>query len=393
MTSIVKNHGTTVKSAGGSINSREAQVAHRRAFGSFVERVNKEAGLPGTEAFYWDPMGFRTGGPSNGAAIDAKTQMAEKWDAAFQQFNQYAAEGWPLQEAAKEVSKAVDRTHFSLPIFFTPDVFITDTEDLPLADAVARAAVQEDTIQVDERVDTGETERYGEGTDWPEASDTYENHEYGIEAYGRRDEVTDFVQLAANTLRSTRALTEDNMVESVRKYEERQLLLGTEHDAGGFDGLLDFATDSGNTESLGGELTKTEVRDHNTALRRNGASRDTIVHFTDHVSFQNLQESDGLEDLTRYESPGPDLSFGFQTLDIDGTPIMETHGLPDTDEERYFVSVDMGAFYMGMLQDVTMHPLARDSPTEQFAVDAYGTLVGESPSRVHVYEDVGGTGA
>ena len=393
MTSIVKNHTGVVKSAGESINQREVQVAHRRAFGGFVDRVNKEAGLPGEKAFYWDPMGSRTGGRNNGTAINARSTMFDKWKGVFKRFNELAADGWPLSEAAKEVSKSVDRTSFSLPVFFTPDVFITDTEDLPVADAIARAAIQQDEVKVDERIDTGETERFAEGTDWNAASDTYAQHEYEVESYGRRDDVTDFVQLAANTLRSTRALTEDNMVESIRKYEERQILQGTSHDAAGFSGFLDFAGNGGELESAVENIDKTAVRDANRYLRRNGASRDNIVHVTDHLTFQEVQESEGLEDLTRYESPGPDLSFGFQTLDIDGTPIMETHGLPDTENERYFISYDASAFYMAMLQDVTMHPLARDSPTEEFAVDAYGTLVGESPTRVHAYENVGGTAA
>lgn len=398
MPSIVKNHGEVVKSAEGSINARERQVAHRRSFGSFVESVNKSAGLPGDSAFYWDPLGFRTGGPNNGSTINAKTAMFEKWRPAFERFNEYAAQGWPLAEAAKEVSKAVDRTSFSLPIFFTPEVFLTDTEDLPVADMVARAAVQMDTIEVDERTDTGDVEQFEEGSDWGEASDSYDQHEYEIESYGRRDEVTDFVQLAANTLRSTRALTEDNMVEAVRKYEERQILQGTNHDSDGFEGLLDFADDHGTLidadADTSGEVGVTEVRDANRYLRRNGASRDTIAHITDHLTFQEIQESSDIEDIVRYAMQGEDeLDFGFQTLQIDSTPIMETHGLPDTEEERYFVSVDMSHLYMGMLQDVTLHPLARDSPSEEFAVDAYGTLVAESPTRVHAYENVGGTAA
>lgn len=393
MPSIVKNHGTQVKAARGTINNREQQVAHQRAFGGLVDTVNKSAGLPGDKAFYWDPMGTRTGGPENGEPINFKEKMMEKWAPAFEQFNEYAAQGWPLSEAAKEVSKAVDRTHFSLPIFFTPDVFITDTEDLPVADMIARAAVQEDTIEVDERVDTGETGQFDEATDWPQASDSYDNHTYDITAYGRRDEVTDFVQLAANTLRSTRALTEDNMMESIRKYEERQILLGTNHDANGFEGLLDFATTNNNVDSSTEVIDKTAVRDNNRNLRRNGASRDTIVHVTDHYTFQELQESTGLEDLTRYDNPGDNLSFGFQTLDIDGTPVVETHGLPDTEQDRHFISFDTSAYYMGMLQDATMHPLARDSPTENFAVDAYGALVGESPSRVQAYDAIGGASA
>jgi hypothetical protein len=118
-------------------------------------------------------------------------------------------------------------------------------------------------------------------------------------------------------------------------------------------------------------------------LRRKGASRENIVHVTDHKTFQDLQED--TQDFTMYESPADDFSFGFTALEIDGTMVMESHGTENTDTNRQFVSFDASAHYAAMLQDVTMHPLARDSPSEEFATDAYGTLVSESPSRTHAH--------
>lgn len=390
MSSIVKNYGgRQVKSAGGHINRREAQVAHRRSFGGFVDAATKSAGMPGDQVPYWDPMGFLN---SRGEAVNAKSKMFEKWQGAFQEFNALARDGWPLQEAAKEVTKSLDRTSFSLPIFFTPDVFQTSQEDLPLADMLARTAVQEDTIKVDELTDVGEASTFDEGTDWDENDDTYNSLTYDVVAYGRRNEVTDFVQLAANTLRSTRALTEDQQVESIRRYEERQIIVGqgdidagvTANDTDGWDSLTDHAAASGTTEdAAGGTITRSLVRDAIRDLRRKGASRDDIVHVTDHKTFQDLQED--VEDFTMYESPADTLSFGFQALEVDGTMVLESHGSPDVDGDRLFTSFDASANYLGMLQDVTMHPLARDSPTENFATDAYGVLVSESPSRTHAH--------
>ncbi len=391
MASIVKNHdGKAVKSAEGGINAREAQVAHRRCFGDFVEKATKSAGLPGDQVPYWDPMGFLN---SRGEAIEAKSTMFEKWEGAFQRFNELARQGYPLQEAAKEVTKSIDRTSYSLPIFFTPDVFISDQEDLPLADMLARTAVQEDTIKVDELTDVGSADSYDEGTDWPENDDTYGNLTYDVAAYGRRNEVTDFVQLAANTLRSTRALTEDQQVEAIRRYEERQVIRGKGTATGvtgndtttrAWEGLSDFASSDGTTnDKTSSVITRSDVRDAIRDLRRKGASRDDIIHVTDHKTFQDLQED--VEDFTMYESPADDFSFGFQALSIDGTMVMESHGSPNSDGSRLFTSFDASAHYMGMLQDVTMHPLARDTPTENFATDAYGVLVSESPGRTHLH--------
>jgi len=393
MSSIVKNHdGKQVKSARSEINSREAQVAHRRSFGQFVEKATQAAGMPGDQVPYWDPMGFLN---SRGEAVEAKSTMFEKWQGAFQEFNRLAREGYPLQEAAKEVTKSIDRTSYSLPIFFTPDVFLTDQEDLPLADMLARTAVQEDTIKVDELTDVGAASSYGEGTDWPENDDTYNSLSYDVVAYGRRNEVTDFVQLAANTLRSTRALTEDQQVTSIRRYEERQVIQGqgnvdadlAANDASGWDGITDHAASDGTTnDKAGATITRSDVRDAIRDLRRKGASRDDIVHVTDHKTFQDLQED--VQDFTRYDSPADDFSFGFQSLEVDGTMILESHGSPNTSGERLFTSFDASAHYMAMLQDVTMHPLARDTPTENFATDAYGVLVSEAPSRTHAHHNL-----
>jgi hypothetical protein len=392
MAAIVKNHDRRVQSAGSNVNAREAQQAHQRAFGDYVEKAARAASLPGDQVPYWDPMGYLT---SRGEPVNAKSRMYDKWEPAFQEFNRLTREGVPLQEAAKQVTKSIDRTSYSLPIFFTPDVFQQDQEDLPLADMLARSAVQEDTIRVDVRTDVGAADSYSEGTDWPANDDTYTNLEYDVYSYGRRNEVTDFVQLAANTLRSTRALTEDQQVEAIRRYEERQIIVGSgtvdtnvgANDTTSWEGITDHAASEGIIEDAAGAvLTHNDVRGAIRKLRRRGASREDIVHVTDHKTFQDLQED--IEDFTRYDSPAEDLSFGFQGLNIDGTMVVESHGSPNVSGERLFTSFDASAHYMAMLQDVTMHPLARDSPTENFATDAYGTLVSEAPQRTHAIHNL-----
>ena len=390
MSSIVKSHERGVtKAAPGGINTREAQVAHKRSFGDLVEKAAAAGGLPGDQVPYFDPMGFLS---SRGEAINLKDKMFQKWAPVYDEFNELAAEGYSIRDAAEKAitSKAVDRTSYSLPIFFTPDVYITDEEDLPLADMLARTAVQEDTVKVDELTETGDASQFDEGAaNWPENDDTYSNLTYDIKSYGRQNSVTDFVQLAANTLRSTRALTEDQQVRAIRQYEERQLIVGqasnvdaTANDANGFQSLSDLADGGNVSDETGGNITLSKARDQIRALRRDGASRDNIVHVTDHKTFQDLQED--IQDFTRYDTPSDDLSFGFQALDIDGTMVMESHGSPNVSNERMFTSFDASANYMAMLQDVTMHPLARSSPEETFATDAYGTLVSESPSRIQV---------
>lgn len=387
MSSFVRDYETVTKSAGDVSGPREATKVHNRCFGDMVEKASEASALPGDQLTYWDPMGFLGRDP-----VDLKTPMFKKWEPAFQEFNRHVREGADIEIAAEQavknnVSKSLQRSNYSLPTFQTPDVFIQDEQDLPLADMLPRTAVQEDTVEVDELTDTGAASQFDEtAANWPNNDDTYSNLSYDIKSYGRENDVTDFVQLAAGSLRSTRALTEEQQVRAIRQYEEAQIIQGqgtdanvAGNDASGFVGL----SDTGNTtDQAGGAISLSLVRDQIRKLRRNGADRSDIVHATDHKTFQDLQSD--LDDFTRYESPSDTLSFGFNALEIDNTMVMETHGSPNSSNSRLFTSFDASANYMAMLQDVTMHPLAKNSPQESFATDAYGALVSESANRIEV---------
>jgi len=388
------------KAAGPPGSQKVVDAAHHSAFGNLLQVIEKDFGIPGDEIPYWDPYGFMNTGLDGG--IDLKKDLYRYWEPVFDEMNGmlrrdrrtnlgYAAE--------KTIEKTLGRSSFSIPIFFTPAVYKTSTEDTPLADMVPRVATQEDTIKVDEETDVGAAASYdfeGSSDNWPENDDTYANHSYDVISYGRQNEVSDFVQLAARGLRSTRALTEEAQVASIRQYEEAQLFIGkggnidaSANDANGFDGLPDIVDTAGTqvTDQSGAAMTIADVREANRYLRRTArASRENIMHFTDHTTFESLKSD--LTDFTRYDTPGDTLAFGFDAILIDNTPIMETHGTPDSDGSRMFYSLDMASLYMGMLQDVTMHPLARSTPSETFAVDAYGTLVGRSQKGIHIYDAV-----
>lgn len=375
----------------GTISKKEQVEAHEAAFGGLLAQVAKETGLPGDEVLYADPMGFHTGGEP----VDLRKKMYDAgWDDAFTAFNTEVREGAELRDAAKQaVSKAYDRSNASLPIFVSPDVTITDTKQTPLADMVARVAIEEDTYYTDELTDHGAAERYYEpgtnaGTDetWVENDDSYTTHQYDVVPYGRQTAVTDFLQLAASTLRSSRSLTEEALVRSIRHYEEAQMVQGTGsvtniggNDPNGFDGLFDLAAGANLTDEGGtGTINESKVRSDTRVLRRNGADYDDLVGLTDHKTFEDLKDS--VDDFVRYQSPGDELNFGFRALNVDGVPIMETHGAPDVGGSRLFVMADMSTVSMAMLQDATLHPLARTTPEEDVAVDAYGVLAASSPS-------------
>jgi len=399
-----------VKSAGGPRSKRERNRAHNSAFADLHEQIEKEHGIAGDQLPYWDPVvktvvdgkQYQLGPFHAPQPVDLKKSMFRRWEPVFDDINERVWEGANLAYAAeKAIEKNMSRSNFSLPIFFTPDVYETDDEDTPAADMIPRVAVQEDTIEVDERTTIGAASSFQEGANgWPENDDVISSHEYDVYSYGRQNSVTDHVQLAAQGLRSTTAFTEEGQVMSIRQYEEGQLLIGradnldttgtvSANDPNGFLGFSDIVNDPNEqiSDEAGSSMTVAKVRDANKYLRREArASREDIVHYTDHTTFENLKSD--LTDFTRYDTPGDELAFGFNAILIDNTPIMETHGLPDEDNDRIFASVDMGSVYQAMLQDVTMHPLARDSPNEDFATDAYGTLVGRSDRGIHYYENL-----
>jgi hypothetical protein len=387
------DYDTVVKSStarNGTISKKEQVEAHQAAFGDLLDTVAKETGLPGDEVLYKDYMGFHTGGKP----VDLVSKMYDQgWEEAVTEFNKLVRDGASVRKASEEVvEKAADTGNFSLPIFVSPDVTITDQRQTPLADMVARVAVQESTYKTDELTDHGAVERFYDpgtnaGTDetWVENDDSYATHSYDVVPYGRQTAVTDFLQLATSTLRSSRSLTEEALVRSVRHYEEAQMIQGTGsvtniggNDANGFSGLFDLAA-SGNLTDEGGSGTMDEskVRSDVRTLRRAGADYDDLVGLTDHKTFEDLKNS--VDDFVRYQSPGDELNFGFRALNIDGVPIMESHGAPDSGGSRLFAIADMSTVVMAMLQDTTLHPLARTTPQEDVAVDAYGVLAASAP--------------
>lgn len=375
---------------GGTISKKEQVEAHESAFGDLLHTVAKETGLPGDEVLYKDYMGFHTGGEP----VDLVSKMYDAgWDDRFTEFNKLVREGAEIREAAKQaVAKAADTTNFSLPIFVSPDVTITDREQTPVADMIARVATDEAVYKTDELTEHGDVERYyepgtnsGNSETWVQNEDTYATHSYDIVPYGRQTAVTDFLQLATNTLRSSRSLTEEALVRSVRHYEEAQAIQGQGtvagiggNDPNGFRGLFDLAAGSNLTDEGGaGTLDESKVRSDIRTLRRAGADYDDIVAVTDHKSFEDLKDS--VDDFVRYQSPGDELNFGFRALNVDGVPIVESHGCPDSSGSRLFIMADMSTVVMAMLQDTTLHPLARTTPQEDVAVDAYGVLAASAP--------------
>jgi len=385
-----------VKTRQGHYSSPTA--AHRASFGDLLNTVRKEEGNPDLDkALYADPMGFRTRGPVQKNAVHYPSTMfygegtaADGWDEIYKRWNSLRpGADTTLFEASMEVKKALDTTSFSLPIFVSPDVYVSSGQNTPLADMVPRVAVEEETIEADEQTSVGSVSSFSDGGTYPTADDSYANHSYDVVSYGRESEVTDFVQLAASSLRSTRQTTEEAMMRAVRQYEEAQMIRGTNNDASGFNGfedLISTASPDLTTDLSGSTISVDDIYDANQTLERQGANLDSVVHITTHSVMTDLKKE--LDDFTRFESPGDELDFGFRSLMVDGQPVLKSHGVNNTSGSRDLWSVDLSGWYMGMLQDATLHPLAKTGPTETFAVDAYGAFVGEGINHLHRIENV-----
>jgi len=385
-----------VKSRPAYYNSPTA--AHRSAFGDLHETVRKETGNPDADkVLYSDPYGFSTRGPVKKNAVHYPSALfsgdgltGDGWDEIYKRWNGLRpGQNMTLWEAKQEVKKAMDTSAFSLPIFVSPDVYVSSGQNTPLADMIPRVAVQEETVDADEQTAVGSVSAFGETGPYPESDDTYANHSYSVVPYGRESEVTDLVQLAASSLRSTRSTTEEAMMRAMRQYEETQMIQGTNADGSGFEGFEDLISTTSpdlTTDLTGSTISVDDIYDAMETLERQGANLDSVVHITTHSVLTDLKKE--LDDFTRFESPGDELDFGFRSLMVDGTPVLKSHGVNNSAGSRDLWSVDLSGWYMGMLQDATLHPLAKTGPTETFAVDAYGTLVGEGINHLHRVENV-----
>jgi len=368
-------------------------AAHRSAFGDLHETVRKETGNPDADkVLYSDPYGFSTRGPVKKNAIHYPSALfsgdgigGDGWDEIYKRWNDLRPGGdVTLWEAKQEIKKAMDTTSFSLPIFVSPEVYVSSGQNTPLADMIPRVAVQEETVEADEQTAVGSVSSFTESGPYPTADDSYANHSYSVVPYGRESEVTDLVQLAASSLRSTRSTTEEAMMRAMRQYEEVQMIQGTNNDASGFSGFEDLISTAGpdmSADLTGSTISVDDIYEANETLERQGANLDSVVHITTHSVLTDLKKE--LDDFTRFESPGDELDFGFRSLMVDGQPVLKSHGVNNTAGSRDLWSVDLSGWYMGMLQDATLHPLAKTGPTETFSVDAYGTLVGEGINHLH----------
>lgn len=346
---------------------------------------------------YWDPLGFRSNVEKS---VDLKDEFWDEYQPVAKAFHEkHVEENYPFEKALDYVAKNYDTAEWNIPLYYVPEIRVSNPEQTPAADLIPRVSVNSDTVNVTEETDQPsptaglETTNDTEGS-YTYADGTYVDHQYDVVGYGLASRLEDKMVLASDVLRATQSVAEQAHATGIRQYEERQILRGTENDANGFNGMKDEGTNH-STIDLGTDTPnwREELRSLISEAVFQGANEGNIVVFVDFDTYDDIEND--LEDEVRYVNPGDELGFGFQALKFKGVQIMRSHALERQDTigtdatETVMIAADMGSNYMGMLQDMTVKPLAKVAPQEQFATDAYGTFVSEAPSHIQYVDVIG----
>lgn len=353
------------------------------------------ADLP-DKTVYHDPMGWRN---ANGESVNLKQEMYEADKDKLDKFDEMQQKGYTLNQTIDTIQKMYDTSSWNLPTFYLPDIHVVNPERTPAADLIARETTDSKTIDVTAETDQPGIEwGIGGNSSYSYNDASYSSYTYDVKGYGVASELSDKLILANDPVRATQPIAEQANMTAIRQAEERQILFGqTDNtnwgaDTSGFTGFYDWASKYGSTLDLDSSQDwESEIRGLIDSVEEAGGSRDNMAVFCDFGTHKALREE--LTSTIRYETPVDELQAGFETLVLDGTPILKTHAIPNQNDLEsgwsnmpIAFAADMSAFSMRMLQDAMVKPLAKDAPTEKFATDAYGCLIAESKDKVEYLE-------
>ena len=380
---------------------KEKDALYRKSFGDLPD---------GT--VYRDPMGVRTEGGLGENPItlqkDRFEQLAREpvpelsgmvpngeTPTILKAWNNYQRSGFGIEETTRELRKNLDTGDFTLPLDIIPEVFVVQPEQLPLADMITRVTTQDDEVVPTPLTDHPEMSFGLETTDDSEGSYDYVDPTYDdtvsfdVIGMGAATRLEDKLILASSNLRNSESTQEQAMVRGAQQTLERQMILGTDNNSNGFDGLNDFIAngegdvvlDIGDPDSINPEDYEQATRDIIDAAEFDGAPRGSLAVVCDFDWHKEVRKS--LVSQQRYEGNITELGAGFETLTLDNVPVMKSNAIPrasevsdgTTSNQAYTVNLD--AHYLSVLQELSMKPLAKVAPQEQFAVDFYGCLTAE----------------
>jgi hypothetical protein len=351
---------------------------------------------------YRDPMGWKTpGGPGEETVELQKArwkQLAEEpvfddGSSVIEKWNELQRKGFSVEDTTKEIQKNLDTGDWTLPLDIIPEVFVVNPERLPMADMMTRVATNDDEVVPTPLTEHPEFEFELETTTDTEGSyeykdPTYDSLSFPVVGMGAATRLEDKLILASSNLRNAESTQEQAFMRGAKQTLERQIILGTDNDATGFDGFNDLiasgdggtVTDIGDPDSANPEDYESATRDIINESEFQGANRDALAVVTDFEWHQELRKS--LVDDVRYE-PMDDVFGVSSTLEFDGVPVFKSHAIPrastraDGSTYNQAYAVNMDATYLSVLQELSMKPLAKVAPQEQMAFDFYGTLTSE----------------
>jgi len=355
------------------------------------------------DTIYRDPVGWKTSGGfgqnpielqkdrwnqlKNEPAFSDGSSIIDKW-------NELQKKGFDVQETTRTIRKNLDTGDWTLPLDILPDVFTVNPERLPMADMMARVTTQDDEVVPTPLTDHPEFEFGLETTDDTEGSYAYKDPQYDgdlsfdVLGMGAATRLEDKLILASSNLRNSESTQERAFFRGAQQTLERQIIHGTDYNAGGFEGFNDLVTnaqggvvgDIGDPDSASPDDYETATREAIDEADYQGAERESLAVVCDYDWHQNLRKS--LVDNVRYE-PMADVFGVSSTIDFDGIPVFKSHAIPrirdrsDGSTYNQLYTVNMDATYLSVLQELQMKPLAKVAPQEQSAFDWYGTLTSE----------------
>jgi hypothetical protein len=310
-------------------------------------------------------------------------------------WNRLQANGFSVSESIKEMRKNLDTGDWTLPLDIIPEVFVVNPERLPMADMMTRVTTQDDEVVPTPLTDHPSISWGLETTNDTEGSYSYSDPTYDgdlsfeVEGFGAATRLEDKLVLSSSNLRNAESTQEQAFVRAMQQELERQIILGTNNNAAGFDGFDDLISGGqGTIETTLAETNSPSSGDFEAATRDiidaaefAGAPRENLVVVCDFDWHKEVRKS--LVSQQRYEGDITEVGAGFESMTLDNVPVMKSHAITrisdqggSTTETKAY-TVNMSAHYLSMLQEVSVKPLAKVAPQQQFSVDAYGVLTAE----------------
>lgn len=337
---------------------------------------------------YYDPMGYKS---RDGQPVNLRAEIKEQnnWDEKFEEINDALAQksaGVSVKDAIKAV---FDVPRVSLPVWTQDDLFISDRQDLPMVDALARIAISVDEVRLDEVSEVAEVQTASDEVDNVDVqNDTIENYKYNVSQIYIQKQISDKL-VATNRYDPERTKTQLGS-EAIDRYKEKQSLLGTANDANGFEGLLDWVDASRTFDATDDTVDTQMFRQVVTELNKRGVGNGNQMLVTDHDTYAELKTA--LDDFQRFQQPQSEFSFGMVAIEVDGVLVAQSHGL---ENDRSIVNFDASAHAWYTLQEKSVKTrISQEFDTaDDLFVYEMTTLGSEAKSNIAVVENIGETSA